>query len=165
MTPLSEARRQAEEWLRWYDTGWWAEGVDDPGAAGPANLLRAVLAEPAPEPAGVPTEARNLAISAAPLSIFRVLSLAVAALHSERHHTLACELGACAKALYPLEPAPAPDAVRGAAERLMGYLEEEVLEAKTCVGQDERTGKPCEWHRLLLDLLDALAALDARRRG
>ena len=49
-------------------------------------------------------------------------------------------------------------AVAEAVPPLLAYLEEEVLEAKTCEGQDEQTGKPCEWHAILL-------ALDAAVRG
>ena len=69
----------------------------------------------------------------------------------------ALPLGLALRAFY-LEHGPRLLAVAEAVPPLLAYLEEEVLEAKTCEGQDEQTGKPCEWHAILL-------ALDAAARG
>ena len=49
--------------------------------------------------------------------------------------------------------------VAEAGDKIAGYLEEEMLDAKTCVGQYVVTGEPCEWHKMLLALDSALSRL------
>lgn len=49
--------------------------------------------------------------------------------------------------------------VAEAGDKIAGYLEEEMLDAKTCVGQYEVTGEPCGWHEMLLALDSALSRL------
>ena len=64
-------------------------------------------------------------------------------------------------ALFPfaVNNLPALLDVAEAGDKIAGYLEEEMLDAKTCVGQYVVTGEPCEWHKMLLALDSALSRL------
>lgn len=107
MADLAAARREAEEALAALDEAYGDLAVQpsdrhDRVVARSVDCvcaLRALLAaEPAKGACG-PTEAPNPAKGGPPLLVQRVLQLAVAALHTERHHTLAEEVRSVAVTL------------------------------------------------------------------
>lgn len=118
---VSDARRRAEEALVFMDA---ALRDDMPPLPSQvrwlADAVRALLAAGPAKGVCVPAEAPNPAKGGPPLLIQRVLQLAVAALHTERHHTLAEEVRSVAVTLAS-EPAP-PDGAEVA--RLTALLRE-----------------------------------------